>query len=149
MKLVKIWKVLPCPFFQAFGKVSELNILIAQTSTYFVFPQETFLLLGNQKQLVDFMVNGIILTGYLPVFMSKALLFHIHTQSTPSDGTLLKCFLEPICTSFRETVIRTSIAMLILWRNNEADTMGIPHPVSLKDLLQSVASLVQFKSRSL
>ena len=102
MKLVKIWKVLPCPFFQAFGKVSELNICIAQTSTYFVFPQERFLLLGNQKQLVDFMVNGLILTGYLPVFMNKALLFHIHMQSTPSDGTLLKCFLEPICTSERQ-----------------------------------------------
>ena len=42
MKLVKIWKVLPGPFFQAFGKVSELNICIAQTSTYFVFPRKGF-----------------------------------------------------------------------------------------------------------
>ena len=38
----EVWEVLPGPFFLAFGKGSQLDICMAQTSTYFVFDQESF-----------------------------------------------------------------------------------------------------------
>ena len=147
MKLVKIWKVLPGPFFQAFGKVSELNICIAQTSTYFVFPRKGFSTSAIKSSWSNFGAWTYLDWSSTSIYEQSTAFSHtdaVYSQWWQSSEMLFRVSLY-----FRETVIRTSIAMLILWRKNEADTMGIPHPLSLKDLLQSVASLVQFKNCSL
>ena len=147
MKLVKIWKVLPGPFFQAFGKVSELNICIAQTSTYFVFPRKAFSTSAIKSSWSNFGAWTYLDWSSTSIYEQSTAFSHtdaVNSQWWHSSEMFFRVSLY-----FRETVIRTSIAMLILWRKNEADTMGIPHPLSLKDLLQSVASLVQFKNCSL
>ena len=147
MKLVKIWKVLPGPFFQAFGKVSELNICIAQTSTYFVFPRKGFSTSAIKSSWSNFGAWTYLDWSSTSIYEQSTAFSHtdaVNSQWWHSSEMLFRVSLY-----FRETVIRTSIAMLILWRKNEADTMGIPHPLGLKDLLQSVASLVQFKNCSL
>ena len=147
VKLVKIWKVLPGPFFQAFGKVSELNICIAQTSTYFVFPRKGFSTSAIKSSWSNFGAWTYLDWSSTSIYEQSTAFSHtdaVNSQWWHSSEMLFRVSLY-----FRETVIRTSIAMLILWRKNEADTMGIPHPLSLKDLLQSVASLVQFKNCSL
>ena len=147
MKLVKIWKVLPGPFFQAFGKVSELNICIAQPSTYFVFPRKGFSTSAIKSSWSNFGAWTYLDWSSTSIYEQSTAFSHtdaVNSQWWHSSEMLFRVSLY-----FRETVIRTSIAMLILWRKNEADTMGIPHPLSLKDLLQSVASLVQFKNCSL
>ena len=147
MKLVKIWKVLPGPFFQAFGKVSELNICIAQTSTYFVFPRKGFSTSAIKSSWSNFGAWTYLDWSSTSIYEQSTAFSHtdaVNSQWWHSSEMLFRVSLY-----FRETVIRKTIAMLILWRKNEADTMGIPHPLSLKDLLQSVASLVQFKNCSL
>ena len=89
-------------FFSSFWESFRIEYM--HSSNQYVFrlsPGKVFA--PRQSEAVGrILVHGLILTGHLQVFMNKALLFHILTQSTPSDGTLLKCFLESVCTSERQ-----------------------------------------------
>ena len=88
------------------------------------------------------LVHGLVLAGYL--------LFDILTPSTPSDDTLLEWLLETICISERQSLeqamqcifLEETMRLKLAGLFSQYDTMGIPNPYSLKDLLQSVASFV-------
>ena len=132
MKLVKIWKVLPSPFFLAFGKGSELDMHGSNQYVFRLCPGKV--LEPWQSEAVGrILVHGLVLTGYLPVFMNKAQHFYILTRSTPSDDTLLECFLETICILERQLLeqalkcifFEETMTLKLADLFSQYDTMGI------------------------